>query len=107
MTRPRPVEVAGDGAAVSGTGAPTLVPLAEFSSMLREVASITGASLTSFRFTVTVAAAVSPGAPLSVTCTVRPNDGVLSKSSAVLLATLNWPLLSIANAPPVLPPTIA
>ena len=63
--------------------------MTEFSSMLRKAGVIDGASLTPLRFTVTIAEAVSPGVPLSVTCTVRPNDGVLSKSSTAALATVS------------------
>ena len=46
----------------------------------------------------------SGGAPLSVACTVRLKVGVVSKSSAALLATVICPVPAlIANAPPVFP----
>ena len=60
------------------------------------------------RLIVTVAVPESAGVPLSVTCTVSENVGLVSKSTAELLATVIWPVEAlIANAPPVLPAVIA
>jgi hypothetical protein len=87
---------------------PTLVPLALFSSIENGPPAGTGVSLTSFKFTVTVVEPVRAGVPLSVTSTVRLNTGVVSKSSAALLATVISPVAApIAKAPPVLPAVIA
>ena len=61
-----------------------------------------GASFTSLRLTVMVALALNP--PPSMTCTVKLKAGLVSKSSAALLATLIAPLLElITNALLVLP----
>jgi hypothetical protein len=84
--------------------APTVVPFAEFSAMLKLCGLMLGASLTFDTFTVTVAEALALGTPLSVTCTVRLNVGVTSKLRADGFATVICPELElIANAPFVFP----
>ena len=87
---------------------PTLVPFGAFSGTAKVAGLTTGASLTSVRLTVIVAVPDIAGEPLSVTCTVRLNVGVVSKSSAAELATVITPVVaSIAKAVPVFPPVIA
>ena len=56
----------------------TAVLLALFSSMVNVWAAITGASLTSVRFTVMVAESVNVPVPSSATCTVTPKLVVVS-----------------------------
>ena len=55
-----------------------------------------------------VAGALRLGVPLSVAVTVRLKLGVVSKSTALEVATVIWPVVGwMAKAPPVLPPVIA
>ena len=57
---------------------------------------------------VTVAVSLKAGVPLSVAVTLSAKFGVVSKSSAAVLATLIAPVLaSMAKAPPVLPAVMA
>ncbi len=66
----------------------------------------TGASFRSLRLTVTVPDPVTP--PESVTSTMRSKEGLVSKSSGRLDATVICPVTaSMAKAPPVLPPVMA
>ena len=87
---------------------PTSVAFGLFSAAGKVAGFTVGTSFAFVRLIVIVADALSGGAPLSVTCTVRPKLGVVSKSSAAAFATVISPVVgSIANAPPVLPPVIA
>ncbi len=80
----------------------TAVALALFSSMATVASMMSGAL--SFRlFRLTVIAAVSLSVP-SLAVTVRLKLGEVSKSRAVLLATVMAPVVALMlNAPPVLP----
>ena len=80
----------------------TAVAFALFSSRATVASTMEGAlSLRLFRFTVI--AAVSLRVP-SLACTVRVKLGVVSKSTAALVATVMAPVAAlIAKAPPVLP----
>ena len=84
----------------------TVLPYPEgFGLLMRVVVEDSVPSVTAM---VTVAELESGVPALSVTVTVSANDGVASKSTAVLLATVIWPVLApIAKAPPVLPAVMA
>ena len=82
-----------------GTAVPWAEP--EFNDLEIELPAKTGASFTLVKLIVTVLVAVRP--PASVTCTVRPNVGVVSKSSLLELATVMTPAALIAKAPRLLP----
>ena len=84
---------------------PTTVPLALFSAKAKGPPLTLGASLTSLRSTLIVLLLERPGVPSSLTSTWRAKLGVVSKSRAVVSLTRSAPeALSMAKAPPVLPP---
>src|SRR5215831_18146469 len=86
---------------------PTALPLAALLFTENVWSLTTGASFTFVRFTVIVLLPNSCGTPLSVALTVRLKLGVVSKSNAVLLATVMAPVAAlIVNALPVLPPVM-
>ncbi len=83
---------------------PTVTAFAVFSAILKVCGAMVGASLTSVRLIVTVLLAVR--LPSSVTVTVRLKEGVVSKLSLVVSATVMTPAPLMANAPELFPPVI-
>src|SRR4029077_14298320 len=88
------------------TTVPTLVPVSEFSGIVKLCGAIVGGSLTLRRLIVTVVVANRP--PASVTLTASAKLGVVSKSSGALSATVIAPVGgSIAKPPASLPAVMA
>ena len=98
----RPAASASNASAVSG--APTRAPTSAFSPTERATSGITGASLRSTRFTVTVA--VLARSPESVAVTRTVYDAVCSKFSTASATVMAPVVASMANTVSPVPPVM-